>query len=92
MYITTYGILLTIFISDKLVSIMANTVSQRDLEAGDVIYRPIDGMQLANHYGVYVGDGFVIHFSRELGFCRMTFEEFAKDYNVSKKCYIYLLW
>ena len=69
---------------------MGNGVSQLDLEAGDVIYRLIDGMQLANHYGVYVGDGIVIHFSRELGFCRMTLEEFAKDYKVSKKRYIYI--
>ena len=69
---------------------MANTVSEGDLEAGDVIYRLIDGMQLANHYGVYVGDGAVIHLSRELGLRRMTFEEFAKNYEVSKKRYIYI--
>ena len=64
---------------------MGNGVSQSDLEPGDVVYRAIDGMSMADHYGVYMGDGTVIHFSKELGLCKMSWEEFAKGYQVSKK-------
>ena len=67
---------------------MGNGVSQSDLEPGDVVYKAIDGMPIANHYGVYMGDGIVIHFSKEFGLCKMSWEEFADGYEVSKKRYV----
>ena len=81
--IIAYGILLTIFVSDKLVRIMGNASSQGDLEAGDVIYRPIEN-GLYSHYGVYVGDGYVIHLV-DTGILRESLEAFAGKSKVSIK-------
>ena len=67
---------------------MGNGVSQSDLEPGDVLYRSLDAVQLANHYGVYEGEGMVIHFSRECGVCRCSVAEFACGFEISKKWYV----
>ena len=73
-----------IFVSDKLVSIMGNASSQGDLKAGDVIYRPIENGYIYSHYGVYVGDGYVIHLV-DTGILRESLKSFAGKSKVSIK-------
>ena len=50
-------------------------------EPGDVLYRDLKQFEVANHYGVYIGDDEVIDFSQE-GIQKRSFEEFASGYEV----------
>ncbi|KAI6657341.1 NC domain protein [Oopsacas minuta] len=65
---------------------MGKAVTQNNLQPGDVIYRDNKVFELANHYGVYIGDEGVIHFSQD-GIKLMSYDEFASGYEVSLKRY-----
>ena len=39
-------------------------VKEKDVEAGDVIYRHVKGGS-SKHYGIYIGNGDVIHLKKE---------------------------
>ena len=63
---------------------MGNTVSTKDLEPGDPIYRYIEGGLGAYHYGIYVGDGKVIHFDKQEGVMKSSFDKFSTGKRVWK--------
>ena len=58
---------------------MANEESK--IKSGDVIYRDLKQFGMANHYGVYIGDGQVIDFTQE-GIQKRSFEDFGSGSEV----------
>ena len=56
----------------------------RDFEAGDILYRDLEQFPIANHYGVYIGDGMVIDFSQE-GVQEKSLSKFANGCEVHVK-------
>ena len=64
---------------------MGNEPSKKeDFEEGDVLYRDLEQFTIANHYGVFIGDGKVIDFSQE-GVQEKSLNEFAKGCEVHVK-------
>ena len=67
-----------------------------ELEAGDLIYRPYDGSgggatnasaggRFVYHYGIYIGNGKVIDFTKDEGIRECSWDEFASGCKVSKE-------
>ena len=95
--VITYEILLIYFLHPThkyQLHKMAN--EQSGFEAGDVIYREMDGSagkstnyttsnKIGFHYGVYIGDDTVIDFSGEFGVRKCSLDKFAAGLEVSKE-------
>ena len=63
---------------------MASGTSLPFLRPGDIIYRYIRGNERYRHYGVYVGEGYVIHFLPQNKFLEEKIHFFAERFEVSK--------